>query len=463
VYNSYTPLCNCSLLKSIQTHLGLKIGLMKTTLILLILAFSIFTQAFADDRPEYGILDLNFSRRDLFFIAAQNKSLVGLEFISKSNDEQRYLFEEIQNVPEFSALFPTKSFKAFANSMETASKILPRGAGSADKTDETLVREAFTYKKLLKYMSVKLNSFQQSLGRIQLDDYKRNVDHVEMMALSICDGSFLIKNKAFNALASINPDGLSLLSSGKNCEEVVTKDIMEIINPYRDIDRSNNLIFTSSIYLVSKIFPSRNFATSKMFAAFERLQNVSELNPKLNLMNALGREVGYLSNIELIRLINMADTNYGTSFFSLNAIIDFSEDLAQAERNVRIFRNFHYKFYWLVDKHLKARRKIKDTPYVETLTRPYHYWAGTFITCELMDRGYSPLVAQSISTALGVVYEARTMGRATMDQMIKDFGHDVKQLDFEFPTVRKTHYNSVDDSLMQAFGANYGRQVCSGK
>jgi hypothetical protein len=412
--------------------------------------------------PLYGITSIEYSRRDLFYIIALNKNLVGQVFNASSDEEQRYFYEQIGTVPEYAKLFPAKTFDAFKRSMNLAAKIVPKGAGAASKTDETLITDAYYLKRLARDMGIDVKNIKDSLSLIPTSVVKRDVDHIRQTALGLCDGSFLTKNEGLKFIIRKYQHVFSFVNTGKSCEDVINRDVMDLIEPYRDIDSSNNIVFTTSLYLVKKLFPDGKFVSSNMFAAIKQVKNIKKLDPKLNVLNALGREVGFLSNLELVRLIQLADTNYGTSFFSINAIIDLSASADAAVKNVTAFREAHLKLYVLFEDHLQERRKRSDVSYVETLTRPYHFWAGTFITCELMERGYRPEIAQAMSAGLGVAYEARTMGIASLKQVYQDVKNDLSRRNFSLPTVRGAHYNSIDDSLQQIEGAEYGVQICSG-
>ena len=65
-------------------------------------------------------------------------------------------------------------------------------------------------------------------------------------------------------------------------------------------------------------------------------------------------------------------------------------------------------FYGLLSAHRAERRAIQPSDALAQAERPYHYWGGALVACELKSRGYPTWLAAAVSGMLGEVYERWT-------------------------------------------------------
>lgn len=397
-------------------------------------------------------------KKNLDFILTVATEALGLQFVSLEPEYQYQVYQNAYVIPEYTkriGMGNFRTFEAFYNKMLNYSHQKPNTKTIyVNTSNEAYISTAFAFKKLKQEMAIDnpTMTYQDSFEGLQISDYRtENSQGLKNMALKmaskVCKGDVSGLGMWFE---SLNPKLIEIGSNvltGKSCINVVKKDILEIVDPYdcplgKD-DQSEGQLEGTSIYLAKKLIPNRDYENSDLFRALLRSAKIPVLLTDRNLFQAFRYHLNMFSNIDIVRLINLANHNHGLEFFVINAILDLSDDVEQVKRNVKAAYsaiNHLYKLIGDYDKTTKAialkkqeqRAKTMPVPkfqyqyhhlqypgsvgpapksnYIDPLVydRQYHYWGGTFVACELMERDYNEILASFVSARLGQAYEMST-------------------------------------------------------
>lgn len=206
------------------------------------------------------------------------------------------------------------------------------------------------------------------------------------------------------------------LGHGKSCESL-SKDIMEIVNPHhgviRDSKEAKGQLEGLSTFLVSKLFPSKSHPTEgALLRRLLKLQKITQLDSWFSEEAAVRmalKEVGEKPNARnFLYLMTLASHNHGMEIYLQKAALEMIQDEQKASQiALEGFKALNH-FYGLLYEHRKKRAQLKDGDIWAKSARPYHYWGGALVSCELVNRGYSLWASVKISSILGKVYEKKT-------------------------------------------------------
>ena len=212
------------------------------------------------------------------------------------------------------------------------------------------------------------------------------------------------------------------------------QDIWEIVTPYesplRAGPRSVGQIEALTRHLVRVTLTGR----PTLIRTLRRLQKVDQLDSSLEEWQALEKAIAQVSSVrllpvELLRLEGLASHNHGVEFFLRKVMLHQIDRPERAVREAKETATALNHLYFLLENHRLAR----GVP-----ARFYHYWGGAIVSCELVLRGHTELLARAASHALGAIYEQLTAVEKRGGEALPD----------------------LDDIALHAAGADFGASIC---
>lgn len=392
--------------------------------------------------PSKNMSEEDMLKRNLSFILTHSRSAAGLEFISLNQNQQYYIFDNVRNIDDYKNRIGASNFRSFNKFFEKMYDMaheIPDGNVVFNASTGALIKTSYFFKRMKDDMGQPTFNFDQSFNNIQVADYRKSTQKYHDMALNLCSGDISDLNMGIGSL----PRGLVDLSSrfltGRNCEQAIKRDILEIVNPYDNpisASGDDSQLEGTSIFLAKKLIPDTNYEGSTLYKALLKTKKISKINAVYNLHDALKAYLK-ISSIDVIRLINLANHNHGLEFFVLNAIIDLTHDENKVVPNTKEVYSAINHLYKIIDRHDRERRNHSRAE-EDHLDRKYHFWGGAFVTCELMTRGYNKYLASTISTKLGQAYEQNTSGTSAQERR-----------------------GMQNDIRLHQLGAAYGREICN--
>jgi hypothetical protein len=202
------------------------------------------------------------------------------------------------------------------------------------------------------------------------------------------------------------------LGTGKSCESL-SADVIDLVEPHqsplRRTIREFGQLEGTSLFLARLYFEGGDPADRPLGRALRQLRNTGALEVSMDEATAVaGALGGSLSNAWLVRLMAMASHNHGLELYLQKAELQLNENADSAiETADETLRDLNH-FYALLAEHRAARKVAQPDDAIASAARPYHYWGGAFVACELRARGYRPWVSTLVSGMLGKVYEGWT-------------------------------------------------------
>jgi hypothetical protein len=291
----------------------------------------------------------------------------------------------------------------------------------------------------------------------------QSLSKFEKLAREYCDGKLSeeitaaaeLSNrcivKPLTALRSALPSSLAryldgaILGKGKTCSTLVD-DLFRIVEPHHipidTIYNHNGRIEGTAIYVARQFLPvGLKPGSSRLFQLFTDLERAKALDPALSTIEALKKALGqrYTSR-ELITALSAVSHNHGVELYLHKTVLELQDDQAQATALSKQTSAALNTAYALLNAHHSARRAAGATDIEARPDRPYHFWGGALVACELSARGYRPQVAEKVSAMSGAYYEFLT---------------------------DKSHKNSINDGIKPSFdselqleGARFGATAC---
>ena len=221
------------------------------------------------------------------------------------------------------------------------------------------------------------------------------------------------------APSSVTQMAEMFLGYKKNCE-TLSSDVMDITNPHfsplRGNPKAKGQTEGLSVFLVKKVYANnKNIENSPIIRALRALRRTSELSANESeedaVIHALDVEI---KNADLVNLFGLATHNHGLEIYLMKGALELINDQKRAVNlALEMDANINH-FYGLLAKHHKARLEIAKNSSPTSLRikaeRPYHYWGGAVVSCELVNRGYETWVASLSSAILGKAYEMMITG-----------------------------------------------------
>ncbi len=201
------------------------------------------------------------------------------------------------------------------------------------------------------------------------------------------------------------------LGDGKTCESLA-QDLMDIVDPkespLRSLSQKYGQLEGTSKYL-ARIVLENGFESSQLLLQLHSLSRLDRLDSRLDeasaVKAALNKDVPAL---ELVRLLAMATHNHGLEYFIEKVALLITPSPEQSVAYARKALSDLNHFYGLLAQHRRERKDLGVADSLVQAARPYHYWGGALVACELAIRGYHPWAAKVISTQLGKIYESST-------------------------------------------------------
>ncbi len=238
-------------------------------------------------------------------------------------------------------------------------------------------------------------------------------------------------SKAALAIQRHLPVSINLRMSGwvlgteKTCN-TLANDVLSIVDPHQS-EQSGSRFQPGQLEGTSRFLTERVFAISdnELLISLMALETVSKLDSEKTegfaMISALAHSSARLiiKPLNLVRLMNLAAHNHSVEYYVMKAAL--YDGLSQgplteqnstqlALRAKLLFYRINH-LYQLLATHRTERREFAKEDLLAHSERPYHYWGGALLSCELVEKGYRPFIAQRVSEQLGKVYEEWTARR----------------------------------------------------
>lgn len=206
----------------------------------------------------------------------------------------------------------------------------------------------------------------------------------------------------------------TFLGHYKSCESL-SRDIMEIVNPHFSPLRGNPKA-RGQMEGLSVFIAKRFYSHSILTQSLKELRRTEKLDPLETEESAIKKVLNeQIRPSDLVNLMGVTTHNHGTEIYLMKGALELVNDKDQAiSLALEIDENINH-LYGLLNAHRQARAQLfKNDPKASDrikAQRPYHYWGGAVVSCELVKKGYEVWVASLASSILGKAYE----GMATAD------------------------------------------------
>ena len=405
-------------------------------------ALNVLAQEPWHPHPGDGKTEEQMLKKNLSFILTHSRSALGLAFIAMSEADQFHHYENLKVIPDLRNRIGEgyfRNFSTFQRKLTEMAHETPNGNVIFDASPKALISTIFYMKQMKEYMDRPIESFEQSFNNIQIADYRKKTQKYHDMAWDVCEGDISRLGLPVDSLPSFLVDAGMGILTGRSCSTAVKRDILEIINPYDNPianSTGHSALEGTSIYLAKRLIPGQSYRYNILYHNLKKTLKIASIHPSYNLHDALKAHLG-ISSINVIRLINLANHNHGLEFFVLNALLDLTRDVEVAKKEaIETYKAINH-LYKIIRDHDNAR-KLVSSAREDGLARKYHFWGGTFVTCELMKRGYNKHIAALISEKAGAVYENNTSGRSR---------------------TRASQIKRYNDTLLHKLGAKYGKKI----
>lgn len=200
------------------------------------------------------------------------------------------------------------------------------------------------------------------------------------------------------------------LGPGKSCS-TLTRDVLDIVGPHQSPLKSSSKTVGQleglSLFLADKFFGKLDDVENpQLLRRLRKLQAVNRLDPRLSEEDALSEALGgKVRGLGLVRLLSLASHNHGLELYLEKAALELIEDPKRAVALASETLGAVNWLYGLLASHRRERLAFDPEDSVAKAQRPYHFWGGALVSCELMNRGYERWVSTLVSGILGKVYE----------------------------------------------------------
>lgn len=218
------------------------------------------------------------------------------------------------------------------------------------------------------------------------------------------------------------------LGYNKSCETLTT-DVLDLVGPHQSPLKGGataaGQLEGLSLHLTQVFFnEGAEIEKSTLLHFLRKLARVEHLDAALSEPEAVQSALAsYISPLSFVRLMSLTSHNHSLELYLQKAVLELEPD---ADRAVliahEIFMGLNH-FYGLLAEHRGVRKVIAPHDVFSTASRPYHYWGGALMSCELINRGYQDWVSALVSGMLGKVYESWTTGSS--GEGISDKNEDI--------------------------------------